>query len=69
MLRSKDMKSAQNFNINVVVYEMEKYAPTVIAFLQSCISTQTAVKATRKQSSLVNKDHIVAVCSSFCLEE
>ena len=67
VLRSKDVKSAQNFNVSVVVYEMEKHAPTVIAFLRSCISTQSAVKATRKQPSVVDKDHLVAVCSCILL--
>ena len=40
---------------------------TVLAFLQSCVSIRTPVKATRKRSVVVDKDHIVAVCSAILL--
>lgn len=67
VLRSGDMKGVQNFSVKFVLDEMKKYAPTVLAFLQSCVSIQALVKATRRKSSVVDKDQIVAVCSAILL--
>ena len=46
VLCSGDFKGLQNFSVKSVLDEMKKHAPTVLAFLQSCISIQAPVKAT-----------------------
>lgn len=67
VLCNRDVKSVQNFDVHLIVTEMEKHAPTIITFLRSCISSQTVVKATRKRSSVIDKDQIVGVCSAILL--